>query len=198
MRMIIGGSRWKGNQGCVTHAFQSLSALHIIIQTIICEAFVYKVLCEMFVYIHPSLAYNSHSTRVHAQSYAEGSKSVDCTTTICVRRCGKTFPHSGKPAICRWLCQLGPTSSQVPWSNLQCQLGTMTRSCIQRQFIARPVGFIYTRPLPAFGRRAQNGSSGSDQSGSCKNITPRFAPAALSSEGNKNLVTNREKDSFNY
>ena len=38
------------------------------------------------------------------------------------------------------------------------------------------------RPWPAFSRQAYNGSPGGDQPGSCKNLTPRFVHAALSSE----------------
>ena len=87
-----------GNQGCVTYAFQSLSALHSAHYH--SNHYLLRNLCtqnsvKSFLYVHPSLAYTTHSTRC-----AEGSKSVDCRT-IWVRRCGKTLPHSGKPAICR-------------------------------------------------------------------------------------------------
>ena len=39
---------------------------------------------------------------------------------------------------------------------------------------------ILTRPWPAFGRQGLDGSSGGDLFVSCKNLTPRFAPAVLS------------------
>ena len=56
---------------------------------------------------------------------------------------------------------------------------------------------IITRPRPAFGRLGLGGSSrGTDLM--VKLLTPHFAPAALSSEGNNNLVTKKQTHSFYY
>ena len=49
--------------------------------------------------------------------------------------------------------------------------------------------FLNTRPQPAFGRRAQNGSSGGAQSGSCKNLMPLLRACGAQLE--KLYVTHR-------
>ena len=58
--------------------------------------------------------------------------------------------------------------------------------------------FYKTRPQPAFGRRSQNGSSVGDQFGSCKRLTPCFAPPALSLEGKQLFHPQERRSLFRY
>ena len=105
-RMKIGGSR---NQKVIwVMHLRAYMFWTLFFKQLFRKVFLHKVFCKTFVSIHPSLC-----TRT-AQSYsAEGSKSVDCTFNH-LRRCGKTFPLLGKPAICRWLCQLGEYQVRNP------------------------------------------------------------------------------------
>ena len=98
-RMKIGGSR---NQKVIwVMHLGAYMFCKLFFKQLFRKVFLHKVFCKTFVFIHSSLY------RRIVQSYsAEGSKSVDCTFNH-LRRCGKTFPLLGKPAICRWLCQLG-------------------------------------------------------------------------------------------